>query len=266
MDSLNKLNPEDEMFVDLRWKTPYFDPKYKNTSNVWEYYFQQPTGLTLDCYKQEHAIIINDELRAKTLNLFGVDNTKNKYALAAYEDRIAIGKELIRKYLKPQPHIEKLVNDFYNGYFNNKKILGIHNRGGFHYINGHAANQQHLFDYNYYFSVIDRQLDNFDNVFLICNDAETKLAFKQRYGSELITYQYDCLGTTKTFGYLHPGSGNYVPINYEGYKAGESAAIDCLLLSKCDKKLIVNSNLSLASALLNDNPYEFIDEHIIYRG
>lgn len=264
MDAYSKLEPEDKIFVDLRWKTPYFDAKYKTTSNVWEYYFEQPSGLTLNCYKENHGIIKNDEYKAKTLNKFGVDNTTKKYALVSYPEIQELGKKLIRQYLKPQNHILEMVDKFHSKNFENKKILGVHHRGGFHYITGHGGNQNHLIDNNYYFSIIDKEINNYDNVFLICNDAETKLTFKNKYGSKLITYQYDCLGTTQTFGYFHPGSGNYVPINYEGYKAGESAVIDCLLLSKCNKKLVVNSNLSICSVLLNDNDFEFIDEHIKY--
>jgi hypothetical protein len=265
MDVLNKLQPDDQLFVDLRWTTPYYDSTYSKTNNVWEYYFKQPFDLNLDCYKQNYNLINYDQSYAQNIK-FGIDDTTRKYALYSHEELRNIAKKLIRNYLKPQDHIQSIVDTYSNQNFNNKKILGVHYRGGYHYINGHAANQEKLLDYNYYFKLIDEQLNDYDQLFLICLEKETKQVFKDKYKSKLLTLDSDHLGTKMGFGYFHPGAGSLFPFTCEWYKVGETAVVDCLLLSMCDKKIVTQSNLGFVSLLLNDNPYEFIDNHINYKA
>jgi hypothetical protein len=264
IDVLKDLKPEDQLFVDLRYETPYFDTNYHKTNNTWEYYFKQPFGLNLNCYQQQHNVIkYNWERVANTQ--FGIEPNAKKYSLFVHEERRLLATKLIRKYIKFQDHIQAQADKFYADNFKDKKILGVHYRGGQHYITGHAANQSHLMNYEYYFSKIDENLENFDSVFLISFEKEPQAIFKQRYGDRLFFYNSEFLGTSKGDSgqfYSHPGT--FYERTDQNYKIGETSVLDCILLSMCDKKIVTQSNLGFVSVLLNDNPYEFIDGHITY--
>jgi hypothetical protein len=263
LDVIKDLQPEDSLYVDLKFDTPYFDQSYFETTNVWDYYFEQPYSLKNDVLKGEHKIIKFNYDRVQNL-IFGVDDKVKKYALFSYPERQQLARELLRKHFKVKTKIQNIIDIFSQNYFLNKKVLGVHVRAGEHFTKGHAKNQSHLIDLNYYYDVIDKQLNDFDVLFLITCEEEIRKAFIDKYGEKLCFYDNKYLGNSNQIGNYFPGPNINYRHSEEKYKIGEAAVIDCLLLSLCDKKLVTCSNLGFVSVFLNDNEFQFIDEHIIY--
>jgi hypothetical protein len=260
-DVLRRLNDDDLLFVDLRKIGPYYDPNYKPTDNVWEYYFEQPCGLTLDCYDIEHTTLIYNEYEVRNNLIFGPqygnyslsDNLEDKDRLYRTKRE---AKKVITKFIRFQPHILEKVDKFYKTYFTNN-VLGVHVRYGEMFTRGHS-NATQLMCSEYYYPYIDKELDLYDKLLLITNNLSIREDFIIRYGNKLIYYDCNLLSTTDIDNtWLH---------NDRNYDKGEFAVIDCILLSMCQKKLVTASNLGCLSTLLNDNPCEFIDKGIYYGG
>ena len=196
LDCLKNLNESDKLFVNLNNKTPYFDINYTKTNNVWEYYFCQPSDLNDTCYNQEHKIIDIDNNFVKNM-LFSIDTNTKKYSLYDIKNQ-SIAKELVKKYIKFQPHILEKVANFNLNHFKNKKVIGIHVRGGEHFNSGHAKNQYHMLTLDNYFSKIDENLNNFDIIYLTSNDALPRSEFKKRYEDKVCFYDHKYLADSAT--------------------------------------------------------------------
>jgi hypothetical protein len=254
VDVLKRLKEDDVLFVDLRERGPFYDPKYEPTNNVWEYYFQQPFNLTLDTYNQEHTVVKYDGYELAKDFIFGL--SENHYTLSYEPNSRSIAKQLVEKHIRFQPHIMKIVNDFALNNFQNKKILGLHVRAGNMFIQGHAHGFTQFMTAEHFYPYVDKELDQYDNLFLITNTLRIRDSFISRYGNRLVYFDTDTLAPCDLdVTWLHQD---------KNYAKGEAAVVECVLLSLCNKMLVTGSNLGCLSTLLSNNEYEFIDQEVIY--
>ena len=251
IEVLHLLNESDKLYVDLRKIPPYYDANYKETDNVWEYYFEQPCGLT----SEDDCTPIKFDRDMVSKMIFSLRG--GKYNLQISEEAREIANRIIQKCIRFKPHIHKKVEDFYGENFKDKTILGVHARGGLHFTTGHGRGQSHLMNMEYYFDRIDKELYNFDKLFLITPDMPIRNAFIEKYGDKLVFYNSDL---------LVPISGIELAWEHRdrNYEKGEVAVVESILLSKCSKMLVTGGNLSCLSIFLTDSEYEWIDEHITY--
>jgi len=129
-------------------------------------------------------------------------------------------------------------------YFKNEKVLGIHRRGT------NYKNTIWYLDDDVYFRAIDMQLknNNFDKIFLITDDLDSFENFKNQYGNQLIYTD-----SFKTKGIDGPEINSF-----ERGLIAEQTMMDAFYLSQTDFKILVKSNLSIFSLLLNFNKDKFI--------
>lgn len=261
INALNHINPEtDKLYVNLSKLTPYYDPNYTITDNVWEYYFEQP----YDDYDFSNMIASDFTTFCPDPSrfLFGLDGCGN-YSLSlkspnSSKSRI-LGKELTNKFIRFKPHILKKVDDFFNQNMTTN-TLGIQYRGGEAFHTAHGKNQSHKMSIEYHISKIDENLNTgkYDKLFLITNDQYARDILMSHYEGIITKYDMDLLcpvGMHICNAWLH---------NDRNYDKGEFAVIDCILLSRCKKILATSSNLTCLSTLLTESECEFIDEHIYY--
>lgn len=262
INALSKIDKNDKLYVDLSQKTPYYDPNYKETDNVWEYYFEQP----FSDYDLSSSILCDFNTFCPNPNAFkfGLDGEGN-YSLSAnskyYDERISLAKQLTKKYLKVKPHIVKKIENFVNENMQEKNILGIQYRGGEAFHTAHGKYQHHMMSIEYHISKIGENLKtgNYDKIFLITNDQYARDILMNHYKNDMIKYESDLLcpvGVHLDIPWIH---------NDRNYEKGEFSVIDCLLLSKCQKILATSSNLTCLSAILSEGEVEFIDKHITYQ-
>lgn len=237
-------------FFDIRNTT------YSNEDvNTWEVIFDQPFS------KVNPQVVISNQFEelpgfSKYWNLGYNSKDRKKFS-----DKNFINKyrKICKEYIHIKPDIIKEANDYFAS-FSSNKILGIHKRGREHLTTGHAKNQEHLISLDFLFSLIDDQIDSYDYLFLISDEKNTYLKFKEQYGNKLIIFddksQY---------------SDNKVDINYlpksdeEKIISLKNLIIEILLLSKCDKMLLMNSNVSHMALMFSEYlNYEFYDNHLIY--
>ena len=261
LHAISQLNGDDKLYVDLSQKTPYYDPNYKLTDNVWEYYFEQP----FSDYDLRDSIPsnFNTFCPVPTNFKFGLDGQGN-YSLSEkslnFYESFKLGKLLTEKYIKFKPHIIEKVENFYHEYMRGKNTLGVQYRGGEAFHTAHARNQHQHMNIEYHISKIDENFKTgeYDQIFLITNDQYARDILMDHYGSKIIKYESDLLcpvGVHLDVPWLH---------NDRNYEKGEFAVIDCLLLSKCQKILATSSNLTCLSVVLSDGQFEYIDKHINY--
>lgn len=261
INALSKMGNEDKLYVDLSKKTPYYDPNYNITDNVWEYYFEQP----FSDYDLTNMIACNfDTFCPNPVSFeFGLDGDGN-YSLSSnskyYKERSILSKKLTKKYLKLKPQVNQKIENFEKEYFEGNSILGIQYRGGEAFHTAHAKGQFNLMSIEYHISKIDENLqtDKYDKVLLITNDQYARDVLINHYGDMMIKYDSDLLcpiGMHLDIPWIH---------NDRNYEKGEFSVIDCILLSKCKKILATSSNLTCLSTILCEGEVEFIDKHINY--
>lgn len=256
MNALHHLKEGDVLYVNLNQMTPYFDPNYQNTKNVWEYYFKQPFDQITDL--ENYEVI---ELHSLGPLLFALDGEGN-YGLSPnsrfYEERTAQAKTVLQKYFKLQSHVLDKIENFYSEYMEGKKVLGIHYRGGEAFHHGHGKFQFNKMDLQHHYDWVDKYIDDYDKLLLITNDEIAKNSFTEKYGQKLIRYDCDLLcppGDHRDLTWLHCD---------RNYEKGEFATIECILFSKCDKLLATSSNLGCLSILISNGNFEYIDSNVQY--
>jgi hypothetical protein len=249
LNALYRYNTEETpVLIDLKECTPYFDNNMPN-KNVWEYYFEQPNN------QYDLQTIYEQEKYTKSSFM-----DKFEFIFHLSDENIKIIREIVKKYIKIKPHIIEKVNTFYNNQMKGYNILGVHKRGTDHYTIGHAGGQQHLMNCDYFFSLIDNIKNDFDKIYLITDETEAVINFKNHYGDKIIHYDDVILAPKNDNKGIHNGVGRNQP-----YKMGEDVIIESFLLSKTNLALLVASSVSNASISFNENlNFKYIDNHIKY--
>ena len=150
-----------------------------------------------------------------------------------------IAQDIIKRHLVLKPHIQKLIDDFYNSNLRGFKILGVHKRGTDISIHHEPASLE------FFFESVDKVMHEYDRIFLSTDEKRVVDAFKQRY-SNVVNASYNTLSNYSNLPNFKTNEGKS-----DGYQVGVEAILDAYLLAKCDFLIKGNSNLSNFSLLAN---------------
>lgn len=235
----------------------YINVKNANYSddktNVWELIFNQPFNIKeSDASNSEKYY--NQDLTGNRLNYDSEVRSK-------FEDEKFVEKyrNIVKNYCTVKTEVLDYVNYFLKTY-EGKKILGIHRRGRDHFSTGHASGQYHLIDKNYLKTLIDTYIDQYDYLYLNSDEGKLYNYLKTIYPEKLI-YWDDKSNFEDNMVGLHL-LNNTMEIKK---KMLYDLMIEILILSRCNKQLLMNSNVSHMSLLFSDHTdYLFYDKHIEY--
>ena len=201
------------------------------TRNGWEYFFDQPAGLSL----------------AEALARDPLDNQgSTEMELIDYGDprgaRI-LARQMVTKYIRIKPAILAKVESVLP-LENNPGVLGVHVRGTDQraaIYASHPIAQPTL----YYLEVARQMVEEwgYERVFLACDELDTLAMFQDAFGSRLLSIPAHRTAaaqeTATDYGWLfsHPR-----PLHR--YLLGLEALMDALLLARCEHMVCGSSNLS----------------------
>jgi hypothetical protein len=203
------------------------------TRNGWEYYFEQPGGLTLEQALERDPLDSGGNVEGPFVEFLST---------AHAEETITRGRELVRKYVRVKPEILAQV-DAVLAPGNHPEVLGVHVRGTDMRAGkcwGHpipAPTEAYIEQ--------ARQLDavhGFQRVFLACDEDETVTRFREVFGERLLTTGAHRTSTavevTNDYQWLFGAKRER-----HKYLLGLEVLLDGLLLSRCGHLLSGASNV-----------------------
>jgi hypothetical protein len=212
------------------------------TRNAWEYYFEQPAGISVS-----QALKLDPlDYRGDCIGLFiGGPEPDSSDVLAER------GRELVKKFVRVKPDIlakaDAVLPPGVHG-----DVLGVHVRGtdmrrG--YCTAHpipASALAHLEEA----VALDRERA-FARVFLACDESETVELFQKQFGDRLLTLKAHRTSADKDV------SGGYEWLfdarrELHRYHLGLEVLLDALLLARCGTLLCGISNVSRAARYFSD--------------
>lgn len=229
---------------------------YSNINqNTWELIFDQPFS------DVNPKLIVNDQFSEVPKyrdywNLGYESHDRQKY-----DDKTFVSKyrNICKNFIKINQSVLDEVDDYCKK-FSNKKVLGIHKRGREHLTTGHAKGQEHLLPLKKVFTLIDDHIENYDYVFLTSDETQTYDQFKLKYGDKLLIFdnksQY--IDSKLDINYLQK-------TDEEKINSLKNLIIEVLILSRCDKLLLMNSNVSHMALFFSEiDDFQFYDTHLNY--
>jgi len=225
--SIKVRYPNVPFFIDLTNWSIYQNNK---NDNVWEYYFEQfydnfETDLKID----------------------------NQGSFVNYQERF-ISLPKIRKGIKDlkiKSHILDKISQF-DGFYENKKVLGIHKRGT------DSDEHRKSLTIDEYFEKVDKVVNNYDLIYICSDEQHSVDKFKEKYKDKIFCYDESFRSRDKKP--IHK-PGCYPECN--NYKKGEDVLIDAILLSKCNQLMISDSNVAFFSIYNNNNKFTFVDNTVV---
>jgi hypothetical protein len=224
-------------------------------TNIWDLVFEQPFG------EISTSLIVSDiweEIPAyrRFWKLETTSNTRLNYENINFIKKY---KDLCKKYIIFNTDIQNKVNKLFY-FYQDKKILGIHKRGRDHLTSGHAENQSDLIDDKFIKELINRYIDEYDYLYLTSDEHYWYNTLNQEYKSKFLFWDDKSELVDNTVGIHH------LDINIDQKEKNLKDLItEILILSKCDKLLLMNSNVShMALFFANHYDYQFYDHHLTY--
>lgn len=229
-------NPNKKYYFYFGPECCYYDEKIVGFNNVFNYYFEQPhTNTYPSNIEKEVGIIFDFESEFREgKEEFGLDFNE-------YNKRRFVFNEIINEHYKLNSYIEDKVQQYYNTYFENKRILGIHCRGTDH---------PNSTDVSKYLAKIADIAIEYDYIFATSDEQHKIDVLKSHFGEKLLTYN--------TF---RSPNGQPVHISlrhmHNPRLIGEEALIEAYLLAKTNLLLIyTGSNVNFYVRALNPHlPY-----------
>lgn len=222
--------PNSKYYVDFSEGCQYADSNITNTTNVWDYYFEQPHIQNYPEVDQIESIITNiiDVPESEFRDVF-MDNPTEEYISIRRKEYY----NLISKYIKLKPHLENTINNFIETNFKGKTVLGVHFRGTDH------PDKKEVFEYLQ--TIKDKAVD-YDIIFCASDEVSRYNALKTVFGNKVISY--DSIR-----------SNSIEPLHYSSipkYKIGEDVIIEAFLLAKTNFIFCCsNSNVNYLSRAIN---------------
>lgn len=208
--------------VDFKKQGLYYDVNYG--SNWWSYYFM-PIILGVDYTKRK---------------LFPQERHDPLSRIAAFHLSKERVHELIKKYIRLQPHIQKKIDQFIHEHFEGHRVIGVHYRGT------DKFSEAPVVRYDVVIALIKEELekDPEAKIFVATDEQRFLQAMHRNFPGKILAL--DALRSQSGFPVHYASHGGAY-----NYKKGEDAVIDCILLSRCSKLYRTSSNLSSASTRFN---------------
>lgn len=242
---------------------------FLGTNNVFEYYFNQPSKITLEEINVSNRIYsVNFDFIKECEVNFDVEK-KTSYGYKIEESYIKTLGTIAKDYLilnkRTQDFIEKSFNIYLKN-FSRDKILGVHVRGTDYALNW--KNHPNMVTVEDFFVEVDKALKMYDfkYIFLATDDSNRLEAFKNKYKEKLIY-----------FSDVHRSSGK-VNVALEknnrennAYLNGLEVIRDIYTLAQCQGLIAGLSQVSIMARIINyslDKNYSYkkIIDKGIYKG
>ncbi len=168
---------------------PYAEEKaIQGTHNPFEYYFVQPSGISVEEMYQSYNVFHAKEIHVSQsfLNREITDGENGYWMSEKYMERLS---EYAQKYIRLNSYTEKYVNDNIEQLIKGKATIGVHIRGTD--FNNHYNNHPISVAVEKYLNAVDEMLQNnkYEQIFLATDDLRILRRFMGRYGSKLLYYE-----------------------------------------------------------------------------
>ena len=152
------------------------------------------------------------------------------------------GARIAREYLRPKPHINMMVDDFWRSLNVDGPVVGVHFRGTDKALEAPRVSREHCLD------VLQRYLrnDNSIKAVFVASDEQELVDFIKKEVTDIPVYSHNDHYRSNDHQPAHMkiGQGN-------GYEKGEDALVNALLLSKCSTLIRTTSFLSAWASIFN---------------
>lgn len=227
-------NPNKQYYIDFS-NCLYSDTTDLTVTNPWEYYFKQPCITTPPSPENiEKTVGLIDVPESEFRDVFMVNPTVD------YIQKMRnIFNEIINKYIFLNDKVKKIIDDYYEQNFKNKKVLGVHLRGTDH------PEKKKMADY---MENLRNIFKNFDVMFITTDEQYRYDYVKAFYNDRVLTY--NSIKSSNELP-LHTNPHSEGPFKK---KIGEDVIVEAYLLSKCNfLALGTNSNVNYLSRAINPN-------------
>ncbi len=226
-----------------------------NTSNIWEYYFEQPCGIELAEALSSARVILGNGMIDDRLDY-------PQGSIAYNEDELAAWKVAAHKYLIVKKEIQEAADKLYQNLLSGKKVLGVLARGT-DYLNVRPSEHPIQPTVEQLMAKIDEAFDvmNYDGIYLATEDSEIYRQFEEKYKEKLISLNVKRYATQ--------GNENINDIRkidtVDGYTLGRDYLVTILLLARCNGLIAGNTSGTLGALLLNKTyEYQYIFDLGLY--
>jgi hypothetical protein len=214
------------------------DEPVHGVTNAWEYYFQQPSLLTLAEALTQDPVHNDGDISGRF--------TSESPPVMPPADLLARGRELVKKYIRLKPDIQAKL-DAIIPVNAGRDMLGVHVRGTDmrkHRPPLHPAPNT-TESYLEQAMLLDREF-SYRQIFLACDELETVTLFRNQFGDRLLTIPAHRTAMDHTD---MPREAGYKWLfekdrDHHRYLLGLEVLLDALLLSRCRHLACGASNVS----------------------
>lgn len=223
------------------------------TTNPFEYYFLQPTDVSLESAEKSYAVVEHNWIQRRFIKT-DLDYKLGYIPTDEYFDAMS---KIMKKYLRFNPDTDKKMTTAVKTLFNQgEKVLGVHVRGAD--FKRHYKNHPNIVTIEEYAQCVEQALvaNNFDKVFLATDDSEAIDMFTKKFGGRLVYYN-DVIRTDGDETVMKSNVDR--PLHH--YQLGLEVIRDSYTLSLCDGLIAGLSNVSIFSRLMKqskDKKYEYL--------
>jgi hypothetical protein len=228
--------------IEIYGRCPYKeDTPIFGTDNVFEYYFEQPSELSVSEVKKEQYVFVQNDYSG-TFSL-------NKYDLT--EEGIEHLAMLYKKYIHLNSRTRRYIESSFEIFSNKEDILGVHVRGT-DFKNGFCNHPVAALAEEYIEQVIAlKENYKFKYIFLATDDKEILEQFQKKFTSNLLFYEDTARGSGKVG--VH---SRKTEREHSSYMLGLEVLRDAYTLASCDGLLAGLSQVSYAARYINKAEFE----------
>lgn len=210
--------------------------------NVWEYYFEQPCGYTLDDIRHSSHVIIGNGIIDGRIPFPGED-------IAYNDEELEKWKAIADRYLIVRPEIRQEADELWKRLSGRKRVLGVLLRGT-DYVNSRPKDHPVQPTIEQAIDKMDEVLTSqeFQKIYLATEDAGIYQELCNRYGGKIVSMDVERYITDKTENI----NDISVKKSTNKYQMGKDYLINILVLSKCDYLLAGNAGGSQGALLFRD--------------
>lgn len=248
--------------VEWSREIPYAEEKtIRGTLNPFEYYFEQPMGISVKEMEQSYNVFQSEEIHVTDFFLDNeIDDGEDGYLLS----EIFLGKlsEIVKKYIHMNQWTEQYMEKEIDCLLQEKKTVGVHVRGS-DYKMGYN-NHPTIVPTEDYIQEVKKLLDSgrYEQVFLATDDEEALQLFIDEFGEKLV-YYHDVVRTSGKVSVAFSGSKRE---NHK-YLLGLEVLRDMLSLATCNGLVAGISQVSICARIVKKSwDIEYEDTEILDRG
>ncbi|GAA0798351.1 hypothetical protein GCM10008910_22750 [Faecalicatena orotica] len=221
---------------------------YKGTKNAWEYYFEQPFGISVKDAMESKNYILSDFSTMR--EYLPYKDGKNYFTIDWFKANEIV--DVINTYLLPKEEISSQVENFYKEKMRGKRVLGVHYRGtdkkikvANHFLSASLE--------NYLACVYKNVLEYNPDAILLCTDDEEAIAVFLEKFPEKVFFSEAFRAKKGDIEGIHLKKN--VERENHNYLLGKEVIFDVMLLSKCDYFVFSHSNVATTVMFINNQKF-----------